>query len=141
MIEIRDYFIQERWEQAIAASEVRLEELAKLIARYPESEVLVNAQTLVRNYQAQAEEKKIYEEAKAQFEALNLRVEGIMWSGDANSLALLAGYDRPFPVNGRDAQQDWVIVNIDNSRVDFLFVYETRKFHFQRYIEEPELTR
>ena len=87
--------------------------------------------------QVQAEEKKICEDAKAQFESLDLRVEGIMWSGDANSLALLAGYDRPFPVNGRDSQQDWVIVNIDNSRVDFLYVYETRKFHFNVTLKNP----
>ena len=90
--------------------------------------------SLIINYRHQAEEKKIYEEAREQFMALGLSVQGIIWSADQASLAIIDGEASARAVN--DRVKDCVIVNIDTNRVDFMFPYRRRKFHFQRYIDD-----
>ena len=87
----------------------------------------------MKRYRAQAEEAKIFEEAQEKFDALGLRVEGILWS-PVGSLAVINGEPRARAINER--VKDCVIINIDTNRVDFLFHYNRRRFEFQRYVGE-----
>lgn len=133
--EIKSLMLAERWESAISASERRLLDLKRYRDQFPQDEQLAQAVQLIRGYRVQAEEKKIYEEARAQFESLGLRIEGIIWSAepDQESLAIISG--EPVARGVDERVRDTVIVNIDPNRVDFMFPYRRREFHFQLYLE------
>ena len=86
-----------------------------------------------RETQRARHEAKTFEEAQAKFDALDLKIEGILWSPEG-SLAVINGEPRARAVNER--VKDCVIINIDTNRVDFLFHYNRRRFEFQRYVGE-----
>lgn len=118
-----------KWDDAITASDNAVKALEKYQANPGVQELIER----FKRYRQQAEEAKIYEEAQATFDALGIKVEGILWSPDG-SLAVLAGEPRALKIN--DRSKDCVIINIDTNRVDFLFHYKRRRFEFQRYVGE-----
>jgi hypothetical protein len=118
-----------KWDDAIAASDAGI----KAMEKYLENSAIQELVERFKRYKQQAEEAKIYEEAQAKFDALGLKVEGILWSPDG-SLAVISGEPRALRIN--DRSKDCVIINIDTNRVDFLFHYKRRRFEFQRYVGE-----
>ncbi|MBA3937527.1 MAG: hypothetical protein H0X38_08695 [Planctomycetes bacterium] len=126
---VEAFVFARKWDDAIKVSD----EILKILARYSENPAVATIITKVKGYRSQAEEAKIYEEAQARFDALGLKVEGILWSS-TGSLAVIGGEPRARAVNER--VKDCVIINIDTNRVDFLFHYNRRRFEFQRYVGE-----
>ncbi len=130
---IQTYFNEEQWEQVLREIDRKIDEVERNASRYREqSKLLPVLLQRIRNYRVQAEEKKIYEEARAQFLALELDVDGIIWAADQESLVIIHGQPKALGVDER--VKSCVITNIDVNRVDFMFPYRQRKFHFQRYI-------
>lgn len=127
---VESFIFERKWDDALKATEANLK---KLQPRVGESAILAQITEKLKRYRAQAEEAKIFEEAQEKFDALGLRVEGILWS-PAGSLAVISGEPRARAINER--VKDCVIINIDTNRVDFLFHYNRRRFEFQRYVGE-----
>lgn len=127
---VESFIFERKWDDALKATEA---DLKKLQPRVGEDAVIAQITEKLKRYRAQAEEAKIFEEAQAKFDALGLRVEGILWS-PAGSLAVISGEPRARAINER--VKDCVIINIDTNRVDFLFHYNRRRFEFQRYVGE-----
>jgi hypothetical protein len=126
-----DSFVFERkWDDAIKAAEASLK---RLEPRVGEDSTIAQIVQKMKRYREQAVEAKILEEAQAKFDALGLRIEGILWS-PSGSLAVINGEPRARAINER--VKDCVIINIDTNRVDFLFHYNRRRFEFQRYVGE-----
>lgn len=132
--EIQAHNLNQNWDAAITTADRRLRDLATWREVFPENRVLDNANRLIQGYRTQADEKKTYEEARAQFAALDLRVVGILWSADQPSLAIIEGEPVARGVNER--VRDTTIVGIDTNRVDFMHTYRTRNYHFQLYLEQ-----
>ena len=132
LAQIKDSFNERQWDQVLRYIDRNYEEIRLAQERFPDSKVLNSSLTLIKNYRLQAAEKKLYEEARAQFLALGLRVDGIIWSADQPSLAVIRGEPKAVAIN--DRVKDCVVVGIDTNRVDFMFPFRRRKFHFQRYI-------
>jgi hypothetical protein len=126
---VEAFVFARKWDDAIKVSD----EILKILAKYSESPAVATIITKVKGYRSQAEEAKVYEEAQARFDALGLKVEGILWSA-TGSLAVIGGEPRARAVNER--VKDCVIINIDTNRVDFLYHYNRRRFEFQRYVGE-----
>jgi hypothetical protein len=118
-----------KWDDALKYCEI---DLKKLQSHGDDPQIAAIIEKIKR-YQTQAEEAKIYEEAQAKFDALNLRIEGILWSA-TGSLAVISGEPRARAIN--DRVKDCVIISIDTNRVDFLYHYNRRRFEFQRYVGE-----
>ena len=118
-----------KWDDALKYCEL---DLKKLQSHGDDPQIAAIIEKIKR-YQTQAEEAKIYEEAQAKFDALNLRIEGILWSA-TGSLAVISGEPRARAIN--DRVKDCVIISIDTNRVDFLYHYNRRRFEFQRYVGE-----
>jgi hypothetical protein len=127
---VESFIFERKWDDALKATET---DLKKLQPRVGEDSTIAQITEKLKRYRAQAEEAKIFEEAQAKFDALGLRVEGILWS-PAGSLAVISGEPRARAINER--VKDCVIINIDTNRVDFLFHYNRRRFEFQRYVGE-----
>jgi hypothetical protein len=127
---VESFIFERKWDDALKATEA---DLKKLQPRVGEDATIAQITEKLKRYRAQAEEAKIFEEAQAKFDALGLRVEGILWS-PAGSLAVISGEPRARAINER--VKDCVIINIDTNRVDFLFHYNRRRFEFQRYVGE-----
>jgi hypothetical protein len=127
---VESFIFERKWDDALKATEV---DIKKLQPRVGEDATIAQITEKLKRYRAQAEEAKIFEEAQAKFDALGLRVEGILWS-PAGSLAVISGEPRARAINER--VKDCVIINIDTNRVDFLFHYNRRRFEFQRYVGE-----
>ncbi|MBA3697418.1 MAG: hypothetical protein H0W78_00935 [Planctomycetes bacterium] len=127
---VESFIFERKWDDALKATEA---DLKKLQPRVGEDAIIAQITEKLKRYRAQAEEAKIFEEAQAKFDALGLRVEGILWS-PAGSLAVISGEPRARAINER--VKDCVIINIDTNRVDFLFHYNRRRFEFQRYVGE-----
>jgi hypothetical protein len=119
-----------KWNDVIHACE----NAVKVLKRYEANGPVTDLIERFNQYRTQAEEAKIYEEAQAKFDALGLKVEGILWSQEG-SLAIISGEQRALKIN--DRAKDCQIINIDQNRVDFLFVYNRRRFEFQRYVRDP----
>lgn len=132
--EIRAHYTARNWRLALDASKRRLVELERLSARFNESTTLQRSVVMVRNYAQQAEEKVLYEEARTAFNALELRIVGIIWAEDQDSLAIIAG--EPVARGVNDRVRGTVIQSIDRNQVSFLFAYNRRKYTFLRYIGE-----
>jgi hypothetical protein len=130
LVRIEGFIFERKWDDALKATEA---DLKKLQPRVGDDSVIAQITEKMKRYRSQAEEAKIYEEAQAKFDALGLRVEGILWS-PAGSLAVINGEPRARAINER--VKDCVIINIDTNRVDFLFHYNRRRFEFQRYVGE-----
>jgi len=118
-----------KWDDALKYCEL---DLKKLQSHGDDPQIAAIIEKIKR-YQTQAEEAKIYEEAQAKFDALGLRIEGILWSA-TGSLAVISGEPRARAIN--DRVKDCVIISIDTNRVDFLYHYNRRRFEFQRYVGE-----
>ena len=88
----------------------------------------------ITGYRDQAQSALVRDEAQASFDALDLQVEGIMWSESGNRLALIAG--EPKALGVADRVKDCVIINIDTDRVDFRYHYKRQRFEFPRYVGE-----
>lgn len=127
---IETFIFERKWDDALKATET---DLKKLQPRVGDDATIAQITEKMKRYRAQAEEAKIFEEAQAKFDALGLRVEGILWS-PSGSLAVISGEPRARALNER--VKDCVIINIDTNRVDFLFHYNRRRFEFQRYVGE-----
>jgi hypothetical protein len=127
---VESFIFERKWDDALKATET---DLKKLQPRVGEDATIAQITEKLKRYRAQAEEAKIFEEAQAKFDALGLRVEGILWS-PSGSLAVISGEPRARAINER--VKDCVIINIDTNRVDFLFHYNRRRFEFQRYVGE-----
>jgi hypothetical protein len=129
LVRVEGFILGRKWDDALKATEADL----KKLQTHAEDAAIVAIAEKMKRYQTQAEEAKIYEEAQAKFDALGLKVEGILWS-PAGSLAVISGEPRARAINER--VKDCVIINIDTNRVDFLFHYNRRRFEFQRYVGE-----
>jgi len=132
---VETFIFERKWDDALKATET---DIKKLQPRVGDDSAIAQITEKMKRYRAQAEEAKIFEEAQAKFDALGLRVEGILWS-PAGSLAVISGEPRARAINER--VKDSVIINIDTNRVDFLFHYNRRRFEFQRYVGEDATSK
>jgi hypothetical protein len=130
LLRVENFVLARKWDDALKATET---DLKKIQPRVGDDSAIAQIADKMKRYRSQAEEAKIYEEAQAKFDALGLKVEGILWS-PAGSLAVISGEPRARAMNER--VKDCVIINIDTNRVDFLFHYNRRRFEFQRYVGE-----
>ncbi|MBA3684401.1 MAG: hypothetical protein H0W72_04085 [Planctomycetes bacterium] len=126
---IETYILARKWDEAMA----RCDSAVKRLAKFESHEAVRDLIERIKRFRSQAEEAKAYEEAQAKFDALNLKIEGILWSPEG-SLAVISGEPRARAIN--DRVKDCVIINIDTNRVDFLFHHNRRRFEFQRYVGE-----
>lgn len=130
LVRVEGFVLARKWDDALKATETSLKSFQP---RASEDATIAQIVEKLKRYRSQAEEAKIYEEAQDKFDALGLRVDGILWS-PAGSLAVIRGEPRARAINER--VKDCVIINIDTNRVDFLFHYNRRRFEFQRYVGE-----
>lgn len=88
----------------------------------------------LNGFKSTAIDAQLNEEAEAKFNALELEVQGIMWSADKRSLAIISG--EAFFVQDKigDGDDSVTIVNIDPNRVDFMINHKRKRFEFKRYI-------
>ena len=121
--------LSRRWDEAIQACD----KANKILEKYQDHAEIRSLRELFARSRSQAYEAKLFEEAKAQFDSLGIKVEGVLWSPEG-SLAVLANEPKALRIN--DRTRDTTIVNIDTNRVDFLFTYQQRRFEFQRYVGE-----
>lgn len=126
---VESMILVRKWDETIQACDNADTTLKKYESNAPVAELLER----FKRYHTQATEAKEYEEAQAKFDALGLKIEGILWSPEG-SLAVINGEPRALKINER--AKDCVIINIDTNRVDFLFHYNRRRFEFQRYVGE-----
>jgi hypothetical protein len=132
---VESYIFERKWDEVIRVTEAAIK---KLQPRVADDSTITQINDKMKRYKFQAEEAKILEEAQSKFDALGLRVEGILWS-PAGSLAVISGEARARAVNER--VKDCVIIYIDTNRVDFLFHYNRRRFEFQRYVGEDATSK
>lgn len=126
---VREALIQGHYEEAMRIADAAIKQLEPQISHAGVAAIIVS----LRTYRTQAEEAKIREDAQAAFEALKIRVLGILWSQDGVRLAIVDGEQRALAVN--DRVKDCVILHIDQDRVDFRFVYQRRRFEFPVYVD------
>ena len=119
-----------KYEEAIRTSDLALKRLEKN-ADLPEVQA---AMTRITTFRDQADDALTRNEAQAQFDALGLKIEGILWSETGTRLVILSGESKAVGVNER--VKDCVIINIDTDRVDFRFHYKRKRFEFPRYVGE-----
>jgi hypothetical protein len=132
---VESYIFERKWDESLKVTEAAIK---KLQPRVGDDSTIAQINDKMKRYKVQAEEAKIFEEAQSKFDALGLRVEGILWS-PAGSLAVISGEPRARAVNER--VKDCVIIYIDTNRVDFLFHYNRRRFEFQRYVGEDATSK
>lgn len=131
---VRQFVAARQYEEAMRAADNALKSLEPLIARPEVSSIIVS----IRTYRAQAEEAKIRDDAQNAFEALKIRVLGVLWSQDGQRMTIVDGENRALSVN--DRVKDCVVINIDQDRVDFRFVFGRRRFEFPVYVEQNRTT-
>jgi len=131
---VRQLVASRQYEGAMRAADSALKPLEPHIGRAEVSSIIVS----IRTYRAQAEEAKIRDDAQAAFESLKIRVLGVLWSQDGQRMAILDGENRALSVN--DRVKDCVVINIDQDRVDFRFVFGRRRFEFPVYVDQNRTT-
>ena len=119
-----------RYDEVMKSADTTL----KILEKHADLPEVQAAATRITTYRDQAEEALTRNEAQEQFDALGLRIEGILWSEGGSRLAIIAGEPRAVGVNER--VKDCVIINIDTDRVDFRFHYKRKRFEFPRYVGE-----
>jgi hypothetical protein len=127
---IEDWMSQRKWEEAIKVADIALRKLQQS-SDDPE---IVKFVATIKGYRDQAQDAQTRDEAQAAFDALGLKVVGIMWSETGTRLALIAGEPRALGIN--DRVKDCVIINIDTDRVDFRYHFKRKRFEFPRYVGE-----
>jgi hypothetical protein len=131
---IRQLVAARKYEEAMKASDNSLKPLEPFLSRPEIASVIVS----IRTYRAQAEEAKIRDDAQAAFEALKISVLGVLWSQDGQRMTIINGENRALSVN--DRVKDCVVINIDQDRVDFRFVFGRRRFEFPVYVDQSRST-
>lgn len=130
---IEGYMSARKWEEAIKVAE----QAGKKLAAHTGNAEVTNYVQVIKGYLDQAQDALLRDEAQAAFDALSLKVEGILWSENGPRLVLISGESRALGVN--DRVKDCVIINIDTDRVDFRFHYKRKRFEFPRYVgEDPK---
>lgn len=129
-VRIESLVVARKYEEAIRIADTALKRLEKN-ADLPEVQA---ALARIATYRDQADDALTRDEAQAQFDALGLKIEGILWSESGSRLAIIEGESRAVGVNER--VKDCVIINIDTDRVDFRFHYKRKRFEFPRYVGE-----
>jgi hypothetical protein len=127
---IRQLVAGRRYEEAMKAADAALKPLEPHINRPDIAKIIVS----IRTYRAQAEEAKIRDDAQAAFEALKIKILGVLWSQDGMRMAIVDGENRALSVN--DRVKDCAVINIDQDRVDFRFVFGRRRFEFPVYVDQ-----
>jgi hypothetical protein len=127
---IRQLVAARRYEEAMRAADAALKSLEPHINRPEVAKVIVS----IRTYRAQAEEAKIRDDAQLAFEALKIQILGVLWSQDGLRMAIVEGENRALSVN--DRVKDCAVINIDQDRVDFRFVFGRRRFEFPVYVNQ-----
>jgi len=127
---VRQAVTARRFDEAMKMADSALKVLDAHIARPEVAAVVVS----IRTYRQQAEEAKIRDDAQAAFEGLKIRVLGVLWSQDGMRMAIIQGENRALTVN--DRVKDCPVINIDQDRVDFRFVYGRRRFEFPVYVDQ-----
>ena len=105
---VEGLILARRWDETIQACDSAVKSLEKYQSNGPVADLIER----FKRYRTQAEEAKIYEEAQAKFDALGLKIEGILWSPEG-SLAVVGGEPRALKIN--DRAKDCVIINIDTN--------------------------
>lgn len=123
----------QRYDEAMRVADAALKQLEPHLAHASVAAVALS----LRTYRAQAEEAKLRDDAFAAFAALQIRIQGILWSQEGARLAIVEGEPRALAVN--DRVRDCTILHIDQDRVDFRFIYQRRRFEFPVYVD-PQLT-
>ena len=131
ILRIEGFMSQRKWEEAIKVADIEIKQLQ------PSSEdsEIVKLLSTIKGYRDQAQDALTRDEAQAAFDALGLKIVGIMWSETGTRLALIAGEPRALGINDR-VKGDCVIINIDTDRVDFRFHFIRKRFEFPRYVGE-----
>lgn len=129
-VRVRSAVAGRRYEEAIKVADGAVKPLEPHLAKPEVAAVVVS----IRTYRAQAEEAKVRDDAQLAFDALKLRILGVLWSQDGARMALVDGENRALVVN--DRVKDCVIINIDQDRVDFRFHFGRRRFEFPVYVEQ-----
>lgn len=127
---VRQLVAARRYEEAMKAADAALKPLEPHINRADVAKIIVS----IRTYRAQAEEAKIRDDAQAAFEALKIQILGVLWSQDGMRMAIVEGENRALSVN--DRVKDCAVINIDQDRVDFRFVFGRRRFEFPVYVDQ-----
>ena len=127
---IRQMVAARRYEEAMKAADGALKPLEPHINRPDVAKIIVS----IRTYRAQAEEAKVRDDAQAAFEALKIQILGVLWSQDGLRMAIVEGENRALSVN--DRVKDCAVINIDQDRVDFRFVFGRRRFEFPVYVDQ-----
>lgn len=123
-----------RWVEAMQTADNGIALLTRLSDEQGRDQRVRDLLDRLTRYRVQAEDAKLYEEAKAEFTGLGLSVQGIMWSADQPSSAIISGEAHGL----QDRVKNCLIVNIDTNRVDFMYVYKRRQYEFQRYIGDSK---
>lgn len=129
-LRVRSAVAGRRYEEAIKVAEAAVKPLEPHLAKPEVAAVVVS----IRTYRAQAEEAKVRDDAQAAFDALKLKVLGVLWSQDGARMAIMEGEPRALMVN--DRVKDCVIINIDQDRVDFRYHFIRRRFEFPVYVDQ-----
>jgi hypothetical protein len=128
--DVQQDMANERWNEALKRSTNGIKILTAILKKQGHDEAIAKIIDKLARLQVLAEEAKLLAEAKEEFAKLALEVEGILWSADERSLAIISGETYA----EQDRVKNILIVNIDVNRVDFMFTYKSRRFEFQRYI-------
>lgn len=127
---VRQAAAARRWDEGLKTADAALKTLEPHIAKPAVAAVMVS----IKTYRGQIEEAKIRDDAQAAFEGLKIQVLGVLWSQDGMRLAIIQGENRALAVN--DRVKDCPVINIDQDRVDFRFVYGRRRFEFPVYVDQ-----
>lgn len=124
-----------KWAISITESEAGLKVL-KTAEVAPQFKEQINTLNLLLNgFRTTAKDAQLNEAAEAKFNALRLEVQGIMWSADKRSLAIISGEAYFVQDKIGDENDAVTIVNIDPNRVDFMINHQRKRFEFKRYID------
>lgn len=123
------------WDLAIAEAESGLKELKTLPASEKHANAIQVETVRLNGFRQTARDAALNQEAEDKFNALKLQVQGIMWSADQRSLAIISGEAYYVQDKIGDGKNAVTIVNIDPNRVDFMINHVQRNFEFKRYID------